>query len=205
VVNEGEISVVSTSLGGVQVLFDGIAAPLLYAGPTQINAIVPFAVYGRESTVVQIVTPGGDINGLTFLVKLSQPGVFCHPGTQYAAALNQDGSLNSASNGAAPGSIVSIWATGAGLSAPGPQPDGQIIPSPIGALLTPQLPVAVLAGATYGSGLGLDSLEVLFAGDANGMVQGVIQVNFRLPANGDLRLQVGGAVSEPFNIYMRQP
>ncbi len=205
VVNEGGISVVSASLGGVQVLFDGIAAPLLYAGPTQINAIVPSAVYGRESTMVQIVTPGGDINGLTFQVKLSQPGVFCYPGTQYAAALNQDGTVNSASNGAAPGSIVSIWGTGAGLSAPAPQPDGQIIPSSVGELLTPQLPVAVLTGANVGPGHGQDSLEVLFAGDANGMVQGVIQVNFRLPANGDLRLQVGGAVSELFNIYLRQP
>ena len=70
---------------------------------------------------------------------------------------------------------------------------------------SPQLPVAVLAGATYGSGRGQDSLEVLFAGDANGMVQGVIQVNFRLPAYGALRLEVGGAVSQPFNIYVRQP
>ena len=31
--------VVTNSLGGVQVLFDGIAAPLL-CGPTQINAVV---------------------------------------------------------------------------------------------------------------------------------------------------------------------
>jgi beta-propeller repeat-containing protein len=81
VVNQGGINVVSASSGGVQVLFDGIAAPLLYVGPTQINAIVPAEVYGRESTGVEIVTPGGNIAGLTFQVRLSQPQVFRYPGT----------------------------------------------------------------------------------------------------------------------------
>lgn len=203
VVNQGQISVVSTSLGGVQVLFDGVAAPLLYVGPTQINTIVPSEVYGRESTMVQILTPTGEIAGLTFIVKLSQPQVFRGSGTFFALAENQDGSVNSARNPAAPGSIISIWATGAGLSAPGPQPDGQIIPSPLGPLLTPQLPVAVITGASYGSGRGQDSVEVLYAGDANDMVQGVIQVNFRLPTQGAFQLQVGAALSEPFQIYVQ--
>ncbi|HJT89811.1 MAG TPA: SBBP repeat-containing protein [Bryobacteraceae bacterium] len=210
VVNNGSINLVSTSLGGVQVLFDGIAAPLLYAGSTQINAIVPWEVYGHESTTVQIVSPGGNLTGLTFQVKLSQPQVFRYPGTQFALALNEDGTPNSASNPAAAGSVVSIWATGAGITFPGAQPDGQIIPSPLGPLLTPQLPVSVLAPAPYGSGRAQDGLEVLYGGDANGMVQGVMQVNFRLPASNaavlqlrGARLQVGGSASEPFQIYVK--
>jgi uncharacterized protein (TIGR03437 family) len=211
VVHEGPISFVSTSLGGVRVLFDGVAAPLLYAGPTQINAVVPAGVYGRESTAVEIVTPTGNISGLTLLGKLSQPQVFRYPGTQFAMALNQDGTLNSADNPAATGSIVSIWATGAGLTAPGPQPDGQIIPSPLGPLLTPLLPVAIL-GAEDIHGGNQDSLEVLYGGDANDMVQGVLQVNFRVPAPRGFvlqltaeTLQVGGSESDPFNIYVQQP
>ena len=202
VITEGEISLVSTSLGGVQVFFDGIAAPLLYVGPTQINAIVPEGVYGRESTVVQIVTPGGNIAGLTFLVHLSQPQVFRYPGTKFAMAVNQDGTLNSESHPAAPDSIVSVWATGAGVSAPGAQPDGQIIPSSLGPLLTPQLPVSVLGAANVELG-NQDSLEVLYAGDGNGMVQGVTQVNFRLPKRDGFQLQVGPALSEPFHIHMQ--
>ena len=55
----GGQSAVSKSLGGVQVLFDGVAAPLLYAGPTQINAVAPAETAGREVTTVQIVTPAG--------------------------------------------------------------------------------------------------------------------------------------------------
>jgi uncharacterized protein (TIGR03437 family) len=208
VVNNGSINLVSTSLGGVQVLFDGVAAPLLYAGSTQINAIVPSEVYGHESTAVQIISPNGNLNGLTVAVKQSQPQVFRYPGTQFALALNEDGAPNSASNAAAAGSIVSIWATGAGITLPGAQPDGQVIPSPLGPLLTPQLPVSVLG--TDGSGRVQDSLEVLYGGDANDMVQGVMQVNFRLPAAnatrlqlGVAKLQVGGSVSEPFQIYVK--
>ena len=117
-------------------------------------------------------------------------------------AVNQDGTINSESNPAAPGSIVTVWATGTGVSAPGAQPDGQIIPSPIGPLLTPQLPVSVL-DATDSERGNQDSLEVLYAGDANGMVQGVTQVNFRLPKRDGFQLQVGPARSEPFHIYMR--
>jgi uncharacterized protein (TIGR03437 family) len=98
-----------------------------------------------------------------------------------AAGLNQDGSLNSASNPAAPGSVVSVWATGGGL---------------------PLLPVSVL----WGPG----SLEVLYAGNAPGLVYGVVQINFRLPSQPNVypgpsfQIQIGDAVSAPFSIYIEQ-
>jgi hypothetical protein len=110
---------VATSLGGVQVLFGGIPAPLLYAGPTQINAIVPAEVFGSDTTALQIVTPSGTISGPTLSIRPSQPGVFpgavdTSPLVVPAAALNQDGSVNSATNPAALGTIVTVWATGGG-------------------------------------------------------------------------------------------
>jgi len=49
----------TNSLGGVQVLFNNLAAPLLYAGPNQINAIVPSGVTGGTTTTVQVGTPDG--------------------------------------------------------------------------------------------------------------------------------------------------
>src|SRR5205823_5057782 len=42
-----------TILGGTQVLFDGVAAPLLMAQNNQINAIVPSGVRFRARTSVQ--------------------------------------------------------------------------------------------------------------------------------------------------------
>jgi uncharacterized protein (TIGR03437 family) len=53
------------------------------------------------------------------------------------------------------------------------------------------------------------SLEVLYAGDAVGMVAGVTQINFRLPAQvesvGNLAfgLQIGEAFSNSFAIYIK--
>jgi len=53
----------TSSLGGYQVLFDRIAAPLLYAGPAQVNTIVPQEVSGQDFTHLQIATPSGMIDG----------------------------------------------------------------------------------------------------------------------------------------------
>ncbi len=102
----------TNSLSGVQVLFNNVAAPLLYVGPNQINAIVPSSVSGLNTAAVQMVTPNGPLTGPTLSVVPSEPEVFQNGGP--AIALNQDGSLNSASNPAAAGSVVTIWATGAG-------------------------------------------------------------------------------------------
>ena len=130
---------VTSSLGSVQVLFDGVPAPLLYAGPTQINAIVPSEVTGHDTTSITIVTPSGQINEPTMLIQQSQPGVFLRA-TGGASALNQDGSLNSPANPAAPESIVTVWATGGGVSSR-PQPDGTIN---TGSLGSPNLPLSIL-------------------------------------------------------------
>src|ERR1017187_9100666 len=43
----------STNLAGVQVLFDGTPAPLVYAVAGQVSAIVPYEVAGKPQTVIQ--------------------------------------------------------------------------------------------------------------------------------------------------------
>ena len=189
---------VTTALGGVQVLFNGIAAPLLYVGPTQINAVVPGGVFGQDTVTMQIVSPGGTIGGVELFIVPSQPGVFAR-GDGSAIALNQDGSLNGPSNPAAAGRVVTVWGTGAGALF-GINTDGEIVSTQLGALA---LPVAVLANSL--------SLEVMYGGSAPGMVAGTIQVNFRLPeqiAPGVTSLpcvlQVGGGLSQPFGIYVKQ-
>ncbi len=200
-------------LGGVQILFDGTPAPLLYAGATQINAIVPSEVIGRDTTSLMIVTPSGTFNGPTMLVRPSQPGVFgTATGIPYsivpcATALNQDGSLNSPANPAMPGSIVTVWATGGGTSS-FQQQDGKINVGPLGA---PMLPLSVLTPELdLGGGL---SLEVLYGGDAPQLVAGVLQINFRLPAQSFVvsdpnpraffQLQIGDEPAASFSVYAR--
>jgi uncharacterized protein (TIGR03437 family) len=107
----------TTSLAGVQVLFDGQPAPLLYASDTQINAIVPFGVSGKDSVTFQVMLPSGPMPPLSLIVTAAEPGIF-RGANGAAAALNEDGSINSPQNPAKRGSIVTIYVNGAGLLDP---------------------------------------------------------------------------------------
>ena len=102
-------------------------------------------------------------------VVTGQPDAFKLHARLWAAKLNQDGTVNSASNHATLGTIVSMFATGFGGMAPQPR-DGQLI---TGALPKLTAPVQVL----YAS----QPLEVTYAGPAPTLVAGVTQVNFSLP------------------------
>ncbi len=204
--------VLPTSLGGVQVQFDGVAAPLLYAGPNQINAIVPSGIAAQSSTTVNIATPAGTIAGIALSLTPSIPEVFTSPAPGNAAyALNQDSTLNSAANPAAQGSIVSVWATGGGLSG-NPEADGAIT----GATVYPlQLTLAVGNGfpgaINIGPGMPIATPQVQYSGDAPDLVKGAIQVNFQIPQYAppaspgafEFYLQVGSAASDPFTVFVQ--
>ncbi|HUA58240.1 MAG TPA: SBBP repeat-containing protein [Verrucomicrobiae bacterium] len=187
--------VLSNSLGGVQVLFDGVPAALLYAGPTQINTIVPAATAGRLTTNISVITPSGKIAGPTLPVVATMPQVFSSA-TGFALAVNQDGSLNSFSNPAAAGSVVSIWLTGGGAQTY--TPDNQINSS----LAGNPYPVSVLAANPRTSQAEPTSLEIRYAGDAPGLPSGIIQVNFVLPswAGISYEIQIGNA-SASFTLF----
>jgi len=165
----------STVLNGYQVLFDGTAAQLLYAGPNQFNAIVPDSVYAHDMVRLSIQSLTGTMQGPLMAVVSAAPQVF-------AGLTNQDGTVNSTSNPADTGSIVSIWLTGCA-------PEG----------------ISVLRGESQ------SSLEVTYAGDAPGLVKGIQQVNFRLPeafspSANTARIfivQSGGASSTPFTVYVK--
>ncbi len=94
------------------------------------------------------------------------PALFANAGL--AAALNEDGSVNGPLNPAAPGSVIVLFGTGAGVTDP-PSVDGEIT----GATLPrPIEPVEV----TFGE----QPAEILYAGAAPGLVAGVIQINARI-------------------------
>jgi len=162
-----------TNLAGVRVLFDGVPAPVLYAQAYQVNAIVPFAVTPGVTVRVQVEYNGTQSTATAVDVTKASPAIFTldHPSPRggKAAALNQDGTINSPANPASVGSIVTIYATGAGSMLPA-VPDGQIVTT---ANAKPALPVTV---NFYGT-----SAEVLYAGSAPGIVAGVLQINVRVP------------------------
>jgi trimeric autotransporter adhesin len=182
---------VSTSSGGVRVLFDGSAAPVIAANSTQVSTVVPYATSGKSSVKVQVEYLGTPTNTVTVPVSTTAPGVFTATGTGtgQAAALNQDWSVNSATNAAERSSIVMLFVTGEGQTAPAGT-DGLIASATLPAPVAPVL-------ATVGGIVA----DVMYAGAAPGMVAGVMQVNVRIPkaaASGavPLVLTVGGTATQ---------
>jgi len=113
-----------TSLAGVQVFFNGVAMPLLYVSDSQINAVAPQSATPGSSMTVHIVSNSVTSPDFPATVVTAEPEVF-QKADGTAAAVNQDGTLNSSANPAKAGAIVSIWATGTGSIYPQPL-DGQI-------------------------------------------------------------------------------
>jgi uncharacterized protein (TIGR03437 family) len=163
-----------TEAAGVSVSFDGLAAPLLWVQDGQINAIVPWALTPGRNTQVCV----SNTNCLAWPVVETAPAVFTVDGT-YAAALNEDGSVNSAANPAPVGSIVSVLATGLGPISP-PQADGALVGAP---LPTNALTVSVIADWIIAIGIGNPTsipLKVTYAGPVAGLVAGVSQISFQV-------------------------
>jgi uncharacterized protein (TIGR03437 family) len=162
-----------SQLGGVRVLFDGIAAPLLYTQSQQINVQVPWELSGASSTQVHVEYNGASSNAATFAIAASSPGVFYRfDGTHQGAIINADGTPNSPANPAARGSTVSVYATGAGLLNPAGT-TGAIWP------LTPlsqiALPVTVMIGP--------QNAVVSYAGSAPLQTTGLVQLNVQVPTS----------------------
>ncbi len=171
---------IGTSLGGVQVSFNGVLAPLLSADPNQIRAVVPFetdpsAQGGSGSATIQILNSSTPVQPLTAPVAVLAPTIFTVDGRPAGQALmiNEDGTLNSEKNPAPQGSIVTIYATGLNNTQPA---------LVTGAIAPGAAPLAVQAELQVGS-TGFGQGEITYAGAAPGFVAGLTQINFRLPAS----------------------
>ena len=161
---------IATDVGGTRVLFDGIPAPMIYTVSGQVSAIVPYEVSPGSSTQVQLEYNGIPSAPVSVPVSAAVPGIFATngQGTGQAAAVNQDGTLNSASNPAARNSIVVLYATGEGQRNP-PGVDGVLAP----ANEAPVLPVSLTVG-------GLPATAV-YAASAPGFA-GLMQINVQIPS-----------------------
>jgi len=177
------------SLGDTAVTFNGIAAPLLYVSTTQVNAVVPFGVAGQK-TVEVLLTHYEPAPPFSMPLVPTAPGIFTasQTGRGLGAIVNEDGisrTPNSADNPAPKGSVVAIFATGAGewvlppVSGGLPQRliDGSIYILPGGLAFTPRpaAPVSVTIG-------GLPA-RLQYSGAAPYQVYGKLQVNAIIPDN----------------------
>lgn len=182
-----------TSLGGVQVLINGIAAPLLFVSDTQINAVAPVELV-VGSTTLQISQSDISAPDFRLVVDPFAPQVFRYTDGS-AIAINQDGTLNSPTNPAKIGSPISIWATGVAFFSGA---DGRL------ATVRQYLGDSEIHTSIDGR-----TVPALYTGASPGMVNGVVEIDFQATsgqaANGrGTYLVVGGNYSDAFTIFVTQ-
>jgi uncharacterized protein (TIGR03437 family) len=163
---------VTNNLGGTQVFFDEVAAPMIYTLAGQVSAVVPYAVAGKSSTKVQVQYQGTASNTQTVNVQAASPAIFTldASGSGPGAILNQDSTINSSANPAARGSVIAIYLTGGGVTNPASS-DGAVTGAPPPVLA--QTPTVKIGG--------VDAV-VKYAGAAPGAVAGLTQINVEVPA-----------------------
>jgi uncharacterized protein (TIGR03437 family) len=142
----------------------------------RINAEILAPFYGPDSSVVQVIYNSAMLPDFRGQVDPSIFGIFLNPDGS-AAAINQDGTLNSSSNPAKAGTIVSVWGTGFGNAA------GTVN----GAVTT----VANKWCPSCQIEIGSPYETVVYAGAAPGLIDGVMQLNSTIPQqSGSTRLSV---------------
>ena len=193
---------IPTTLGGVQVLVNGVAAPISSIGPNQINALIPYGV-GTTFAVFQVVVNGSTSNSITLYVAPSSPGVYTtgQNGIGPGAILHANFTPVSSSSPAAPGETVLLFANGFGAVTPAVA-DGAA--GPTNPLSTANDTVTVFLDD------GVDNLAqatVAYSGLAPGF-PGLYQVNFKIPSTGlvsgniYVNLQTNEAATEMSTIYV---
>ena len=187
------------ALGHTRVFIGGRSAAILAVTPTQVNAIVPAGLTPGQpvDVVVQFDTAASAPARMPVAATVFGLATLDASGSGSAAVLNQDGTLNTASNPAPRGSIVSFFGVGAGESVP-ELFSGAIVVS------TPYPKPAALVTATIGG----QPAELTYVGAAPYLPEGVTQLNARIPPGIPAGAQtvivnVDGTASRPVTVSVR--
>jgi uncharacterized protein (TIGR03437 family) len=171
----GPPQLTSGGAAGTVVSFNGSPASVIYAWAAQAAAVVPSSIAGG-AVQVTVAFQGQTSAAFSVAVAAAAPGLFTldATGTGQAAAITSDGAVNGPSTPAAAGSVIRLFATGAG-----------------------QQPPAVSVA------MGGKPAQVLATAQVAGFGPGLMQLDVRIPADspaGDavpVTLQVGETASQP--------
>jgi uncharacterized protein (TIGR03437 family) len=172
------------TLGNVQVTVNGVAAPLDYVSPTQINLIIPYETTAPYATF-QVTNNKVASNQVTIYTNLTAPGVFTVTnnggtfpiGIGPAAVTHLNYSLVTQANPAVAGETLVLYLTGLGAVTP-PVVDGAAGSS------------NPVSNSNESASIGIDLFDqngvdtdatVSYAGLAPGLA-GVYQINFVVPS-----------------------
>lgn len=187
--------------GKTEVRVNNIPAPLLYMSAQQINAVIPYEGLAIGGTATIEVISGANRYTSTSAVRAGAVELFTLDGSGDgpAVALNQDGSVNTAANPAAPGSIVVLYGTGIGATTPA-SVTGAVAPlTGPGALAQP------LAKAS--AWVNNAPATLLYGGAAPGLINGAAQFNVVLPNNAagltSVEIRLDGIRSISNTVFVR--
>lgn len=192
---------VDTTLGGVSVTIDGVAAPMVYVSQNQVTVQVPYeAAVGLAKAIV--LTNGGLTANSTVDIAATGPGLFAidAAGIGQAAALNFDATtsqytINSSTSAAKVGDTVRLYITGEGDYATLVSPRTGLL---VTAALSPLPQVSPLPTVTIGGA----AATVSYAGPVVGSMIGALQIDCVIPAaavtgtGAPLVVTIGGVDSQ---------
>ena len=163
------------TLADVQVLVNDQPIPLIYAGPAQINALLPQSLPLSGTAEVQIVraSTGQVLAAGQIPLAEASPALFTADATgegQLAAVNLEDGTINSQTNRASRGQFIALFGTGQG-PVPGAPADGEAAPGPLPTLFKPR----VLIGTAF-----VPEENIQYSGLTPTLIN-VWQINVKIP------------------------
>ncbi len=190
-----------TTLAGTSVTFNGTPAPIIYTSSGLVSVVAPYGISGSATAAINVNYQGKTYSA-TMPVAAVTPAIFTAnaSGAGGAAALNQDQTVNSASNPAKAGTFITLYATGAGYTTTAA--DGKTAPVNCG--------IACLGKPVQAVAVKIGNQCVIpgYAGDAPALIAGVMQVNAQIPATtlpGSVPVQVViGSKCDLLNAYPSQ-
>jgi uncharacterized protein (TIGR03437 family) len=167
---------------GVAALVNGVAAPVYYVGPGQLNIQIPYETQ-PNSTATLSVNNNGQVTTSTFQVAAASPGIFT----------DSNGALVPTSSASA-GQELAFYVTGAGAVSPAISTGA----APASSTAITSLPKPVQAATVTIGGV---NATIDFIGIPAGLV-GVTQINLQIPgglATGaqPVVVTIGGIASAP--------
>lgn len=180
------------SMQGVSVTVNGVAAPLYYASPGQLNVQIPYETGAGPAVIA--VNRGGQVAAFSFTVGETAPGLF-------VSAIDNTTGLPVTST--TPGTALLLFMTGEGDTTPflitGATPSSSITNTAM--LPKPRLPVTVTVGGV--------AATVLFAGIPSGLA-GVTQIDILAPGGvpdgpQDVVVTVGGVAAPAIKLAVATP
>lgn len=163
-------------LDDLQVTLDGKPLPLLSASQQEVRAIVPYSQPVSKTSALAIIKGSSRVSIYGYVAPIGG-SIFTRDSSGIAAALNEDGTVNSPENPAARGSIVSLFITGMGPLAPS-LPDNAWTPMDTSPYTTTTQPIVYIQSPVSSGAAGM---PVAYSGPAPGEAPGVYQLNVQIP------------------------